>query len=67
MREYEFDDELYDVYLEILEIESDEHEEQTKRELCTFYKKYKDYPLYALLEEELCAYPLEELCWDFEV
>ncbi|MEM4436571.1 MAG: hypothetical protein QXO22_06435 [Thermosphaera sp.] len=63
MSEEWFED-SYDVYLDIWEIESDEREEQTRRELCTFYKRYKDYPLYDLLEEELSAYPLSELCED---
>lgn len=66
-RKHEFDEDAYEIYLEILEVESDEHEEQTRRELCTFYKRYKDYPMYDLLEEELSAYPLSELCDDYEL
>jgi len=66
MSEEWFED-SYDVYLDIWEIESDEREAEARRELCTFYKRYKDYPLFDLLEEELCAYPLSELCEDYEV
>lgn len=62
-----FDEDTYEVILEIWEVESDEREAEAKRELCTFYKRYKDYPLFDLLEEELTAYPLEDLCWDYEV
>ena len=64
MSEERFEEDPYMVYLDILEIESDEREEQTKRELCTFYHRYKHHPLYDLLEEELSAYPLSELCED---
>jgi len=62
MSEERFDD-VYDVYLDILEIESDESEAEAIKELCIFYEKNKDHPLYKLLEEELTAYPLDELCW----
>ena len=65
--EERFDVDAYMTFLEIWEIESDEREYENLKMLCLFYERYNDYPLYDLLEEELSAYPLEDLCWDFEV
>lgn len=54
-------DEYYDL-LDLIEEEMYEDESSYIDELCEFYEKNRDKPLYDLVEEELTYIPLSEVC-----
>jgi len=61
---YYDEDELLELYYDISGEELDEQESEALNDLCKFYHRNKDKPLYKLLEEEVSAYPLSEVCWE---
>lgn len=62
--DYDEGDELVELYYDIADEELDEHESEAIEELCNFYTKNKDKPLYDLMEQEVSNYPLREVCWE---